>query len=252
MDFSAHPTGMSFEIFGPLHLAMLGLVLAVNVSWLPLRRHLGESARRGIRSTLAFAMVLSEATYMLWRALAGIFTLDEALPLNLCAVMAFVGAAMLVTKNRTLYSFVYFLGIGGAMQALVTPELGIYGFPHVRFFTSFVLHGGIITSAIYMTVVEGFRPSWRSMGHAVSGMLMYMALVGGINAVLGSNYLFIARKPGFPSLIDALGPWPWYILPLIGVGLVTVLLLYTPFLVRDWLRAGRKGSRPATISEASP
>jgi len=26
------------------------------------------------------------------------------------------------------------MGIGGALQALLTPDLGLYGFPHFRFF----------------------------------------------------------------------------------------------------------------------
>jgi hypothetical integral membrane protein (TIGR02206 family) len=246
MDFSASPTGMQFQLFGPHHLLVMGLVLAANLSLLPLRRLLGEGARRGIRYLLAFLLVLAEVTYMGWRAYAGIFTLQEALPLHLCSVMAFVGAAALVSRSATLYAFTYFLGIGGAAQALITPEIGIYGFPHVRFFTSAVLHGGLITAALYLTVVEGFRPSWRAMGRVIAGLLLYLGFVGVINSAVGSNYLFIARKPPFPTLIDDLGPWPWYILSLFGVGLLSMLLLYSPFIVLDW-RSARRRSRPSAI-----
>lgn len=56
----------------------------------------------------------------------------------------------------------------------------------------------------------------------------------GANALLGSNYMFIARKPDDPSLIDVLGPWPWYILSLEAVGLAICFILYLPFAIKDW------------------
>jgi hypothetical integral membrane protein (TIGR02206 family) len=141
---------------------------------------------------------------------------------------------MLITKSYRLYEFAYFLGIGGATQALLTPSLGIYGFPHFRFFQIFIAHGSIVTAAIYMTVIEQYRPYWTSLLHAVVGANLYMLLVGLVNALIGSNYMFIAHKPDTPSLLDVLGPWPWYILSAEAVGLAVGLLLYLPFALRDW------------------
>jgi len=77
--------------------------------------------------------------------------------------LVWLGGYMLVSKNYLVYEFAYFLGIGGALQALFTPDLGIYGYPHYRFFQTFISHGLIFTSAIYMTTVEGFRPTWKSV-----------------------------------------------------------------------------------------
>lgn len=52
--------------------------------------------------------------------------------------------------------------------------------------------------------------------------------------MIGNNYLFVADKPDFPTLLDALGPWPWYILQLELVGFAILFLLYIPFLIKDW------------------
>jgi hypothetical integral membrane protein (TIGR02206 family) len=60
-----------------------------------------------------------------------------------------------------------------------------------------------------------------------------------LNLAIGSNYMFVAHKPLTPSLIDVLGPWPWYILSLEAIGLVLFLLLYLPWVIHD-----RKRSRP--------
>ena len=100
------------------------------------------------------------------------------LPLQLCSVLVWASAAMLLTRSYRLYEFVYFLGIGGATQALLTPDAGIYGFPHYRWFQTFLAHILIISSAVYMTVVEHYRPTWKSFKRVVIGFNLYIAFVG--------------------------------------------------------------------------
>ena len=127
----------------------------------------------------------------------------------------------------------YFAGIGGGIQALATPDLGIYGFPHFRFFQTFISHGLIVTSAIYMTVVEGFRPTWKSLLRVAIWLNIYVVVVFFINNAIGSNYLMINGKPATPSLLDLLPDWPIYILYMEGIGVITFLLLYLPFAIKD-------------------
>jgi hypothetical integral membrane protein (TIGR02206 family) len=166
------------------------------------------------------------------------------LPLHICSIMVFASAFMLVTRNATIYEFSYFMGIGAAMQALLTPDAGIYGFPHFRFFQTLIAHGLIIFSALYMTWIEKFRPYPKSLLRVFIGMNIYMAVIFIFNQLIGSNYLFIAHKPETASLIDMLGPWPLYILSLEGIGIAVCLLLYLPFFLKD-LAAKRVKPPPA-------
>ena len=187
---------------------------------------------------LAAILLIDELGWHLWNIFAGRWSIQTMLPLHLCSALVFVAAIMLINKNYTLFEFVYFLGIGGALQAFLTPDAGQFGFPHFIFFQVLISHGAIVTAGIYMAVVEGYRPTWQSVKRVVVGMNVYMVLVGIVNWAIGSNYLFIARKPDSASLMDFLGPWPWYIISLEVVGLVMILLLYLPF-------ARQKASTPA-------
>ena len=156
------------------------------------------------------------------------------LPLQVCSLLVWLGGWMLVTKSYKIYEFMYLIGIGGAIQALATPDLGIYGFPHFRFFQTFISHGLIVTSAIYMTVVEGFRPTWKSLLRVAIWMNIYMVAIYFLNTAIGSNYLMVNHKPETPSLLDLLPAWPIYILYMEGLGILTFILLYTPFVIKDW------------------
>lgn len=101
---------------------------------------------------------------------------------------------MLLTKYYPIYEFVYFLGIGGALQAVITPETGIYGFPHFRVFQTLLAHGALVTAGIFMTVVEGFRPYWSSFKKVFIWTNIYMVFVTIINLLIGSNYLYTLRN----------------------------------------------------------
>ena len=126
------------------------------------------------------------------------------------------------------------MGIGGAMQALLTPDVGIYGFPHYRFFQTFISHGLLVSAPLYLTIVEGFRPTWKSLVRVIVGMNLYMLVVFFINQAIGSNYLFVAHKPYTPSLLDVLPAWPIYLLYIEAIGIAVSLLLYLPFAIHDW------------------
>jgi hypothetical integral membrane protein (TIGR02206 family) len=158
-------------------------------------------------------------------------------------VFVWLSAWMLLTGSVRVYEYAYFLGIVGPLQALITPDAGIYGFPHFRFFQTLIAHGLILTAALYMTVVEGYRPERRSLLRVLVGMNVYMAGVGVVNMRLGSNYLFIARKPDTASIVDFLGPWPWYIVAMEIIGFLNCLILYAPFAWAD----RRRRALPAAV-----
>jgi hypothetical integral membrane protein (TIGR02206 family) len=231
--FTKDYTGEPFELFGTAHLVALGIVLCVNLALLWVRRNPSPRLRTGIRFGLAIILVLNEIAWHLWNWLTGQWTIQTMLPLHLCSVLVWMSAIMLITRSYAIYEFAYFLGIGGAIQALLTPDAGIYGFPHFRFFQIFISHGTIVIAAIYMTIIENYRPYWRSLLKIAVWGNLYMLAVAFLNWLLGSNYLFIAHKPATASLIDLLGPWPWYILYLEAIALILCLLLYLPYAIRD-------------------
>jgi hypothetical integral membrane protein (TIGR02206 family) len=231
--FSGDYNGPAFEYFGAAHLGALTFLVLLNL-YLIRFRHASDRTKGTIRWILALLLIANEVAWHYWTYTVGQWTIQTMLPLHLCSALVWLGAFMLMTKNYRIYEFMYFMGIGGAIQALATPGLGRYGFPHFAFFQYFLSHGLIITSAIYMTVVEGLRPTWKSMVRVFVWMNIYVVIVYFINNYLGSNYLMINHKPPSPTLLDLLPPWPLYILYMEVIGVITMLLLYLPFAIKDW------------------
>lgn len=233
--------GEPFQLFGAPHLIGLAIILGINLFLIFGWKNPSPRARRIFRFTLAAILVVVESLWHWWNWYIGDWSIQYMLPLHVCSAMVWLSAFMLITENFFLYDFIYFMGIGAATQALLTPDAGIYGFPHFRFFQVMMSHGAIVTTAVYLTTKEGFRPTFKSLFKVVVGMNLYVVFIMIVNAWLGSNYMFIAHKPETPSLIDIMPPWPWYILVLEAIGLALSLILYIPFAIKDW-RAKRVGA----------
>jgi hypothetical integral membrane protein (TIGR02206 family) len=243
--FSYEYTGEPFGFLDSAHIIALASIAALNI-FLLLFKNKDEATRKKVGIVLALSLWINESLWHIWNIVHGTWTIQELLPLHACSILIWLAGFMLINKNYRIYEFVYFMGISGALQALLTPNIGIYGYPHFRFFQTFVSHGLLVTSAIYMTTVEGMRPTWRSMLRVLVISNIYMGIVFVINMLIGSNYLYVAHKPPGPTLLDALPDWPWYLLYMEALGVVMMLLLYLPFIVKDWRQ--RRQVTPASPS----
>jgi len=58
---------------------------------------------------------------------------QHALPFHLCDVAAFAGAVALLKRDPLAAELVYFFGLAGTLNGLITPAL-LQDFPHLTFF----------------------------------------------------------------------------------------------------------------------
>jgi hypothetical integral membrane protein (TIGR02206 family) len=242
--FAYDYTGNPFILFGTWHLVALAIIVLINFAMLGFRKS-SEKTRTTVRWIMAIVLWLDEASWHIWHIYWGHWSVQTMLPLHVCSVMVWLAGFMLIFKVRPIYEFAYFIGIGGAMQALLTPDAGIYGFPHYRIIQTMISHGVLITATVYMTTVEGFRPTWKSFWRVLIGLNIYAALIYPINLLLGADYLFINGKPATASLLDALPPWPYYLIYMEGLLVVVFLILYLPFIIKDWRAKARLKTRVA-------
>ncbi len=242
--FDVNYTGEPFQLFGPKHLFVLAVILGI-ILWLIFGwKNPTEQGKRRARYLLAGILFVWESAWHIWSIWTGTWTITYHLPLHICSIMVWLSIYMLLTRNYRIYEFAYFIGIAGALQPLLTPEADIYGLWHFRAVQTLIVHGTLVIAPIYLTTKEGFRPTWRSFLRVAAGTNIYMLLVHFVNLAIGSNYLFTVGKPPTASLLDVLGPWPFYILAMEAIGFILFLILYLPFIIKD-ARAKKLAASPA-------
>lgn len=178
-----------------------------------------------LEKTFAVTLLIIEGLYHMWLFTTEQWHFRQSLPLELCSLSLMVTIVLLWTGNRYLYQFVLFAGIGGAIQAMLTPVME-WSFPHFRYFHFFYTHIGIIITALYFTWVKGYRPTLRGIGGTMLTLNILLPFIWLINDQLGGNYMFLREKPGSGSVLDLLGPYPWYILSMEVVALGVFFILW--------------------------
>lgn len=190
-------------------------------------------AKRGVTALLVFLNLSAYAySQAAWRSLDEPLALDNALPLHLCDLSAIIAGFALITRRQLLCELTYCWGLAATMQALLTPALGI-GFPSWPFLAFFLQHFAIVAAALHLPLVEGWRPRrplWKTPLLALLCGIAYQLGSLAINAALGSNFGFTMRPPDNPSLLDHLGPWPWYLVAMWPIAYALFFLLCLPLL----------------------
>ncbi|MCD5324003.1 MULTISPECIES: YwaF family protein [Pontibacillus] len=216
--------------FQPLmtgHIVILTLFAAGILILLFSYRTLKRSSlyRNWIRWTLFSILLISEATYQLFAITNDIWSTREFVPLHLCGVASILAMIALVTQNKALIQFNFFIGIIPAFLALLTPELP-NAFPHYRFLKFFSHHMAISWASLFLILTSPVTITFRSLLGTFGILNLYAVFVFFINREIGSNYLFLSRAPTADTPLDLLGSGIWYYINLELLAFSIFLLLY--------------------------
>jgi hypothetical integral membrane protein (TIGR02206 family) len=231
--FEYNYEGPGFELFGTGHLAALAIIAGACAFLIWGWKNPSDAAKRNMRLLLLGVFLLAESSWHGWNLWNDAWTIQRHLPLHSCSIRAWCSIYILLTRSYRVYEIIFFIGTAGAIQTVLTPDAGAYGLPHFRAIQTLAAHGLIIVTIVFMTAIEGYRPTWRSLWKTMLLANIYLVIVTSINFLLGSNYMYTLRKPATASLLDHMGPWPWYILTGELVALAMFTLLYLPIALAD-------------------
>jgi hypothetical integral membrane protein (TIGR02206 family) len=208
---------------------------------------------------LACAVWANELSYQLYWFFAGGWSVSTALMIQMCGLSILFLPVMFFTDNektrQAMFDILWFWGIGGAVQALIAPDIGANGFPAFRYFSFFVSHGLIIIMTVTMAIAGRVTITLRSFLRALVFTNIVLIPMYGIDKLIGlippydmGNYFVLGYPPPTGSIVDLFadifGPSPRYVVGLELMGLAVFLLLYVPWplarLARR-MRGGKKG-----------
>lgn len=216
------------DLFGTVHLATIGVVVAVGLCVIRAGLAADERGRRRLRVAMGLTILFFVVSRHAWKAATGLWAVENDIPLHLCNIMGWVTLYGLWTRHPAVLRLMYFFGVAGAAQALLTPNTE-FGLVHTTFFESMGSHGTVVIAGVWAAMVEGYRPAARDPWIALGLLNLYAVVVYPVNLLLGSNYLYVIEKPLGPTILDFFPGWPWYILLLEPVAIGLFLALWLPF-----------------------
>jgi hypothetical integral membrane protein (TIGR02206 family) len=212
----------------PEYLVPLGLLVVVAIVLCAAARRAPGRWTTPVAATIAVAIVISELSWQPYVLANHSWSAAFSLPVQLCDVGGFVAAAALLWRLPLLVEIAYFWGIGGTLQALLTPDLRdrFPSFPYLQFYAT---HDLVVLAAVFLVIGLGLRPRAGSVLRMFLLTLAFAGLIGLIDLLSGGNYMYLRQVPAHASLLSLLGPWPWYIALGALLTLIVLTVLDAPF-----------------------
>jgi hypothetical integral membrane protein (TIGR02206 family) len=218
----------SFHTFSSQHLVMLAAIAIVCFLTARFAKRISLSACAWMGRCFGFLLLGYMAVLYWQQAVEHALAWEYSLPLDLCDFVLIACIISLFRPNQFIAEIAYFWGLGGTLQATLTPDLS-QGFPSWSFVLFFWGHGVTLIGIVFLISAGYFKPGKGSILRMMIALNCYALAVGAIDAIAGWNYGYLRRKPAGASLLDFLGPWPWYLLSLEAVALLMFLLFFLPW-----------------------
>ena len=221
-----------FETLGASHLAVWGLfVVGVVLMVLLGRRVRGTERAVAVSRLLALSIPALLVPLQVVDLLPGNY---DVRPPCRCSSATWPGRS----RRRALdgppvpVALVYYWGLCSP-QALLTPTLGA-DFPDPRFLAFWGMHLMIVWAAVYLGTGPASHVARlrQHRGH-------HAGLAGVVRVLAGTNYGYVNAKPGTATILDYLGPWPWYVAVEIALVAIVWALMTLPW------QSGHRADREA-------
>ena len=185
-----------FEIFGKSHLVTLLLRLAVAFL-LPV---FIKNSDLGNKVLIAKVLGISAITLELIKPFIWHYGLDfpwiKLIPIHMCNLSTLFIGIFLLTEKRIFFEVSFFWGIGGGINALITPDIP-KTFPDPQFILFFIGHGLLIIAIAYACIALKNRPTLSSVKNGIYVSLSILPIIYVVNMLLGppANYWYLGTKP---------------------------------------------------------
>ena len=222
-----------FEIFGNSHIATLLTIIAIAFI-LPISLKDRDSEKILIAKFLGVSAIILELIKpFIWH-----YSMDfpwvRLIPIHMCNLSTIFIGIFLLTKKRIFFEVSFFWGIGGGLNALLTPDVP-KNFPDPQYVLFFVGHGLLIIAIVFASLGLKNRPTLSSVRNGIYFSLAVLPIIYLVNILIGppANYWYLGVKPVGESLLDFFPDPPFHIPLLIILGIIVFYLIYLPFWVYD-------------------
>lgn len=195
------PAGQGFSHFGPLHLTVLGILVAVTIVGSLFYRRLDEKGRDRFRKTIALIMMVDEFFKDISLIVLGLWT-PEYLPLHLCNINLFVTTFHAFKTTKPVGLYLYTVCIPGALAAMLFPSWTVLPAWNFMFLHSTIAHILLVLYPVALTVGGDIKPEPKELPKSLLILVGLAAVAFIVNLLLDTNFFFLDHAdPGNPLYI---------------------------------------------------
>ena len=205
------PDGVGFKLYDSTHLAWLGFFILLCAVSVIVYRKLGTKGRNIMRIAIAVIVITLETIKNCVAAAIGDFGIGH-FPFHLCGINVLLITFCIFKRVRTVENFLYYIGIPGAMLALLTPDwtaMPCNNFFHIH---SFVIHMFLVLYPFVLVAGGDLKPDLKSMPKCILLLIGFAIPALILNILFDQNFMFVMNTAGIGFLQmfkDIFGAHQW-------------------------------------------
>ena len=213
----------TFDLFGNDHILSIILIIIFYVLFLCFNEKIGIKNKSKIFPiVLSFIILSLDISEDIIRYITGYYSIEKDLPLQLCAIGIYVAVVALLKKNQIAFELIFYWGLVGASQAILTPDSDLFELK-IFFIYSQTYHSALIFAVLWLVIKCNMRMQIEYIPRVVLITNLVVVVISVINYLLDSNYMFLRVKPNSVSPF-LIGDWPVYIIMVQFFSIVIVFL----------------------------
>jgi len=173
---------------------------------------------------LGFLPIIIELLFQIQSIINREWALIKTLPMEISYLTSFAIPVFLFKPSRKLQSWIFYIGIWSAAAAFLNTIM--MGEEPWHMLLRYYGHHGILLYFGISIYISGYRPTLKDYYNTAIIMLLIIFIIGLINKIIGSNYMFTRFKPTGMNLTLLMADWPYYFIIIVSIGLVFCYLLY--------------------------
>ena len=119
---------------------------------------------------------------------------QEAVPLHLCSVSAIAAAGLACASNQSLLNFLWYLGMPGALLALLFPApASSVCQPLLN--SSYLMTHALILAIPLFKMAYGMRPQPGKTPQMMLSLIVLSGAAALVNGMFGTDFLFLSAPP---------------------------------------------------------
>jgi len=206
------------------HLHHTLITIVVIATLLIVRYRFNRYNLKFIDIFLGFLPIIIELIFQIQSVLNKEWMLIKTLPLEISYLTIFAIPIYLFMPSRILQSWIYYIGIWSAAAAFLNTIM--MGAEPWHVLLRYYGHHGTLLYFGISIYISGYRPTLNDYYNTAKIMLLIIFIIGLINMIIGSNYMFTRFKPTGMNLTLLMADWPYYFIIIVSIGLVFCYLLY--------------------------
>ena len=229
------PDYICFEHFGPAHLSVTAVFIAIVAAAMIFYKKLDEKGRQKFLYIMSALLIADE----IWKHTASLSTGQWEwgfLPLHLCSINIFICVINSFKRDDFTSEILYAVCLPGASLALLMPIWN--NLPYWNFMS---IHSNSIHVLLIMypllLLAGGFKPNFKRLPKVFAVLLAECVPIFFLNKILGTNFFFINGTENNPVLeiLASIFGRELYI-----VGLPPLLFVFWFFMYLPWFLLERK------------